>query len=102
MPTVPLKGAHRFTTDHPQQALDPLVAEVFDLGGVGIQRFLHVVPAHRRPDAHAGVEPPAREQVDRRQILSQPQRILPAQRDHRRAEGDPAGALRSGSQDRDR
>ena len=96
-----LEGAHRLAADHAQQPLDPFVAEVLELGGVGVERSLDVVPAHRRTDAEAGVEPSAREQVDGGEVLGQPQRVLPAQRDDRRTQLDPAGALRGRGQDRD-
>ena len=56
------------------------------------------VPVHRRADAHARVEPAAGEDVDGGEVLGQPQRVLPAERDDRGPELDPAGALRRGRQ----
>ena len=76
--------------DEPQQPRDPLVAEVLEVGRVGIQRLPHVVPVHRLPDAEPRVEPAAGEHIDGRQVLGQPERVLPAERDHRRAELDSA------------
>ena len=88
--------------DEPQQPRHPLVAEVLDVGGVRVERVLDVVPVHRRPDADAGVEPAAGQHVDGRQVLGQPQRVLPAERGHRRAELDPARPLRGGREHGDR
>ena len=86
----------------PQQPQHPLVAEVLGVGGVRVERGLDVVPVHRRADADAGVEPAAGEHVDGGEVLGQPQRVLPAERDHRGAELDPAGALGGGGEHRDR
>jgi hypothetical protein len=56
----------------------------------------------RRPGAHPGVEPPAGQHVDGGQVLREPQRVLPAERDHRGAELDPGRALRRGREHGDR
>jgi len=76
-----------------QQPLDPLVAEVLHVVGVRVERVLDVVVVHRRADADARVEPAAGQHVHRGQVLGQAQRVLPAQRDHRRAQLDAAGPL---------
>jgi hypothetical protein len=57
---------------------------------------------HRRADADARVEPAPGQDVDRRQVLGQAQRIFPAQRDDRGAQLDPAGALGGGGEHGDR
>ena len=58
----------------------------------------HLRPVPRRPDAEPRVEPPAGQDVHGRQVLGQPQRVLPAQRDHRRPKLDPRRALRGGGE----
>ena len=45
MPSVPLKSVAVSPRIEPQQALDPLVAEVLDLGGVRVERLLDVGPS---------------------------------------------------------
>jgi hypothetical protein len=96
------EGAGRLSADEPQQPGDPLVAEVLGVRRVGIQGALDVVPVHRRADADAGVEPAAGEDVDGREVLGEPERVLPAQGDDGCAQLDPAGPLRRGGQDGDR
>jgi hypothetical protein len=53
-----------------------VVAEILDIGGAGIQRLTR---SAWRTDADTGVEAAAGEDVDRRQVFGQSQRILPAQ-----------------------
>src|SRR3954471_14135744 len=88
--------------DESHQPLAPPVGEVLDLGGVGVERPPDVVPVHRRADADAGVEPPAGEDGDRGEVLGQPQGVLPAERDDRRAQLDAGGPLGGRGQDGDR
>ena len=88
----------RLTPHHPQQAGYPFVAEILELGGVGVEPVLDVVPPHRWPDAESGIEPTVGEQIDSGQVLGQPQRVLPTQRDDRGPEVDPPGPLRGGRQ----
>ena len=87
------EGAGLLAADEPQQPLDALVAEVLGVGGVGVERGLDVVPVHRRADADAGVEPAAGEDVDGGEVLGQPQRVLPAERDDGGAELDPSSCV---------
>src|SRR3954454_12328529 len=96
------EGAGLLAADEPEQSLNALVAEVLALGGVGVEGRLDVVPVHRRADADAGVEAAAGEDVDGGEVLGQPERVLPAERDDGGAELDPAGALRRGGEDGDR
>jgi hypothetical protein len=70
--------ARLLARDEAQQPQHALVAEVLDVGGVRVERVADVVVAHRRPDAHARVEPAAGQDVDGREVLGQPQRVLPA------------------------
>ena len=86
------------TVEQPQQPLDALVGEVLDVAGVGVEAAAHLVVAHRRPDADARVEAAAGEDVHGGEVLGQPQRVLPPQRDHRGAERDATGALRGRGQ----
>src|SRR5580704_383780 len=94
--------AGRLAPDQAQQPGHPLVAEVLEVRRVGVQRGLDGVEVHRRPDADPGIEPAAGQYVDRAEILGQPERVLPAERDHRRSQLDPAGPLRRRRQDGDR
>ena len=98
IPTVPRNGLACSPRDEAQQPRHALVAEVLDVGGVRVERLADVVVAHRRPDAHARVQPAARQDVDGREILGQPQRVLPAQRDDGRSQRDPPGALGGGGE----
>ena len=84
-----------------EQPLDPSVAEV-DVAAVGVERLPDVLVVHRRPDADPRVEPAAGQEVDGGQVLGQAQRVLPAERDHRRPQLDPAGPLGRGGQHGDR
>src|SRR4051794_34805625 len=76
-----------------QQPLKPVIAEVLDVRRVGVERLLDPVEVHRRPDADPRVEPTSGQDVDGGEILSQAQRILPAERDDSGAQLDAAGAL---------
>ena len=92
----------RLAADRSEQALDSLIREIFDVTSVGVKGLLHLVIAHRRPDADPGIDPAAGEHVHRRQVLGQAERILPAERRDSRSHLDTAGALRRGGHDRDR
>jgi hypothetical protein len=88
-----------FTSGPP--LLEALNAGAIDVGGVGIQRVFHLVIVHGRPDADARMDTASGQNVDRREILGQPQGVLPPQRDDGRPQLDPAGALRRRREDRD-
>jgi hypothetical protein len=92
----------RLTGDEPQQPRQALVGEILGVTGVGVQGAAHVIPVPRRPGAHSRVQPPAGQQVHGGQVLREPQRVLPAERDHRGAELDPRRALRRGREHGDR
>jgi hypothetical protein len=95
------EGARGLAGDESEQPGHTLGAEVLPVRGVRVEGALDRVEVHRGPDAHTRVEPPARQDVDRREVLGQPQRVLPAQRDHRGAQLDAAGALRGRGEHRD-
>ena len=97
-----LEIADRLAAQALQQPQHPVLRKVLQLMGFRIQRGLVVVIEHRRANRHTRIDPAARQDVDGGQILGQPQRILQAERDHRRAQFDAAGALGGGSHDRDR
>ena len=78
--------------DDVKQALYPDASDREDFSYQRVARLL----------SHIAGEPAARQHVDRGEVLRQPQRVLPAERDYRRAELDPPGALRGRGQDRDR
>ncbi|KMR56177.1 hypothetical protein EY06_15345, partial [Staphylococcus aureus] len=64
------------------------VGEVLDVGGVGVEPGLDVVPVEGRPDADPRVHPAAGEDVDGAEVLGVAQRVLPAERRDGRAELD--------------
>ncbi len=97
----PAEVRGRLAPHEVQQPLHPPVAEVLGVGRVRVERALDLVEVHRRAHTDARVEPAAGQQVDGGQVLGQPQRVLPAERDDRRAELDAAGALGGRGQDRD-
>jgi hypothetical protein len=94
--------AGRLAPDQPDQPEHPLVAEVLQIGGVGVEGAADVGEVPRRSDADAGVDPSPGQDVDSGQILGQPQRVLPAERGDGGAQLDAAGALGGGGQHRDR
>jgi hypothetical protein len=96
------EGRRALAAEEPQQPQYAPVAEVLGVGGVRVERLLHVVPVHRRADAHARVQPAAGEDVDGGEVLGQPQRVLPRQRGDGGAQPDPAGALGESREDGDR
>ena len=96
-----LEVAHRVAAQALQQPHHPVLRKVLQLMGFRVQLGLVVVVEHRRADRHARIDPAARQNVDGREILGQPQRILQAERNHRRAQVDTAGALTGRRHDRD-
>lgn len=92
----------RLTAYEVEQSSHAVVTEVFDVGGVGIQRLLDAVVVHRRTDTDTRIEAPAGQDVDRCQVLGQSQRILPAEGNHGSAQINAARALRGRRQDGDR
>jgi hypothetical protein len=100
-PFRPAEVRRRLAPHEVQQPLHPPVAEVLGVGRVRVERALDLVEVHRRAHADARVEPSPGQQVDGGQVLGEAQRVLPAERDDRRAEFDAAGALRGRGQDGD-
>lgn len=95
---APAEACGRLTAHEVQQPPHPLVAEVLGVRCVGVQRSLDPLVVHRRAHADARVQPSSGQEVDRRQVLGQSQRVLPAERGDGDAERDAVGALRSGGQ----
>ena len=85
-----------------QEAFDAGVAEVLDVGRVGVEPGLDVVPVDGRPDADPRVHAPAGEDVQGAEVLGVAQRVLPAQGRHGGTELDPGGPLRGGREHRHR
>ena len=80
-----LEVAHRVAAQALQQPHHPVLGKVLQLMGFRVEIGLVVVVEHRRADRHARIDPAARQNVDSREILGQPQRILQAERNDRRA-----------------
>lgn len=95
----PAEAAGRLAAHQVQQPLHPAMAEVLEVGGAGVERLLEMLVVRRRADTDPRVEAAPGEDVHGRQILGEPQRVLPAERDHGRAELDPPGALGRGGED---
>ena len=100
-PDVALEVADRIATEALEQTQHPVLREVLQLMAFRVQLGFEVVVKHRHADRNSRVDPAARQDVDGGQILGQPQRVLQAQRDHRGAQFDAAGALGGGSHDCD-
>ena len=97
-----LERAGWLALDQAQQPRYPLVAEVLGVRRVRVQHRLDVVEVIRRPDADPRIEPAAGQHVDRAQVLGQPERVLPAERDHCRTQLDAASPLRRRGEHGDR
>jgi hypothetical protein len=61
-----------FAAHEAEQAAHPLITEILDVTGIGVERVPDLVVVHRRADADPRVEAAAGQDVDRRQVLGQP------------------------------
>ncbi len=87
-----------FAADEGQQPAHPLVPEVLEVGGAGVEGVLDLVEVERRADADARVEPAAGQDVHGGQILGEAERVLPGERGDGGAQLDAGGALGGGGQ----
>ena len=97
-----LEGTDRDTPQVVQQTRHPVLGEVLDVVGLGVQSELEIVVAHRNAHRDTRIEAPIAQHVDGREVLGETQRILQPERDDGGAELDAAGPDGGRSQNRDR